>query len=177
MTLIRSILLATVLSSVGAWAQPSLLGGGPPGMPAMMDPRERQAFLLDVLTSELGLSKTQATQVRQFIDQARQSSRPLAEEIRKTRRAIREAVKIGSPRSVLDGLHKQLAALHVELAEIETRTFADVWLLLRPEQRSDADIAYELLGAMILDLPSGPPPAFGGRKPPPAELGSRGRTP
>ncbi|MBI3696231.1 MAG: periplasmic heavy metal sensor [Acidobacteria bacterium] len=149
---------------------PGWLGGGPPGMPGMMQPRERQAFLLDVLTSELGLDKGQRMQVRQIVDQARQAVRPLLDRLQKMRRAIREAVNARKDQGVLDGLHKQLAELHVQLAELETNAFRDLCALLSAEQQADADLAYNLLEAMILDRPGGPTPPFGGgRMPPPPQ--------
>jgi len=180
MSLSRLITLTAALACAGALRSqpPRGLGGGPPGMPGLMEPRERLAFLLDVLASELGLNKSQRAEVQRLIHTARQSARPQQEQLLSTRRAIREAVKTGSPRSVLDGLHRELGALHVQLADIETRTFADIWLLLRREQRIDADIAYNMLGAMMLDLPGGPAPPFGGRMPPPPKQpGTRSRTP
>lgn len=146
---------------------PADLGGGPPGMPGVMNPSERRAFLLDVLASELGLDKTQRNKAEQLLEAARQSARPFREQLLSTRRAIREAVKNGAGASVLGHLHKQLAAGHLRLAEVETRAFVRLWLLLRTEQQSHADIAYELLGALILDAPDPAAPGLGWRMPPP----------
>lgn len=161
--------MSCLVVSVGfltfAQAPPGSLGGGPPGMPGMMQPRERQAFLLDVLTSELGLDKGQRTKVRQAVDQARQAAEPLLDRLQKTRRAIAEAVKARKDNGVLETLHKQLGAIHAEIAEVETQAFRNLCSLLGPKQEKDADMAFTLLEAMILDPPGGPP--FGGRMPNP----------
>lgn len=137
-------------------------GQRPNGPP---DPQQRQAFLIDVMASQMNLGKEQRTQLQGILDKARESAKPIQEQILKTREAVRNTIREARPPATLDPLHKQLGHCYGQLVAIESKAFAEIWTMLTPEQKANSDVAYHMLGMLMA-----PPRPPGDRRPypPPA---------
>jgi hypothetical protein len=138
--------------SIGVLALALLLTpayGQPPGgmMGAMNDPAQRQAFFLDMLSSQTGLDKGQRAKLKTILDESRAASKPLHDQLQKTRNEIRDAVKNGKTAEI-EKLAKQIGALEEKSALAEAKTFSSAFQLLRPDQKGSADTLYNTLAAI-----------------------------
>ncbi len=133
---------------------------------------------MDELKSYLGLSDTQADQLRQANRSFRESTRPLMREMAEKRRAMRDQVDAGSAEAAgrlaieMDALHKQLRSKH-EAAQAEATA------LLTADQKAKLAALEEAAGKETLTRqaraanllaapegmrPGGPRPGMGGRR-------------
>jgi len=151
-------------------AQPGPPGGRGGGFPGFGDPARRTEMIVDRLAEDIGLSPSQWREMKNLFARAQTSAKPVQEELQSARKAIKEAVVAGKAPAELDQLHQQVGAAHAKLAAIQSAAFADALKLLKDEQKSDADIVYEVLGLVAGSGGRGPMPmrgAPGGRGPDP----------
>ena len=95
--------------------------------------------MLDNLATKLNLTDAQKQQAQSIMASARQSSKTVAQELRQTRHALWDAAKTGQPEANIDQLSAKVGNLTGQLTAIRTKTFAQIYALLTPEQRTQAD--------------------------------------
>jgi protein CpxP len=95
--------------------------------------------MFDRLATQLNLTDDQKQQAKAIMQSARESTRPIAQELRQNRQALNEAVKAGKPEADIDQLAANTGRLMGQMTAIRTKSFAKVYALLTPEQRTKAD--------------------------------------
>ncbi|MBI4903700.1 MAG: Spy/CpxP family protein refolding chaperone [Acidobacteria bacterium] len=138
--LLTSVVLAALAVPGSAGAQRP---DGPP------DPQQRQAFLMDIMGTQLNLNKDQRGQLQGILDRAREAATPLHEQVAKSREAIRNAIRDGKSGAALDPYHKQLGHQFAQLMAIESKAYAELFAILTPEQKASADVGYNMLGMLL----------------------------
>jgi hypothetical protein len=105
-------------------------------------------MMVERLAEEIGLNKDQRKQMKELIDSAQTSAKPLQQELEDTRKLIKEAVKGEKKQADIDSLHQKLGATYAKLAAVQSSAFADAIKLLKDDQKEDADSIYDTLSAV-----------------------------
>ena len=95
--------------------------------------------MLDNLAAKLNLTDVQKQQAQSLLASAHQSSRTVAQQLRETRHALWDAAKAGQSEANIDQLSAKVGNLTGQLTAIRTKTFAQIYALLTPEQRTQAE--------------------------------------
>jgi hypothetical protein len=173
---LAGLILATVFSPL-LFAQQGRPDHRPGGFPGFGDPSRRTEMMADRLAEDIGLSRDQRNAMKDLLDRAQDSARPLQEELQSIRTDIKSAIRAGKGPETLTPLHEKLGTNHVKLAAIQSAAFADALKTLNESQKNDADIVYDVLGFVASTSGRGPimprggpggPEGFGapGRHPP-----------
>jgi Spy/CpxP family protein refolding chaperone len=93
----------------------------------------------DRMATRLSLTEDQKQQTRSIMQAARESSKPVAQQLRQSRQALRDAVKAGKSGAEIDQLSANVGNVAGQLATIRAKSFAKTYALLTPEQRTKAD--------------------------------------
>jgi periplasmic protein CpxP/Spy len=96
-----------------------------------------QAF--DRLAAKLNLTEAQRTRAKFIWHSARESSRPLAQQLRQAHVALRDAAKAGKSNAEIDQLAANAGRISGQLTAVRTKAFEGFYALLTPEQRTTAD--------------------------------------
>jgi Spy/CpxP family protein refolding chaperone len=91
------------------------------------------------MATRLNLTEDQKQQTRSILQTARESSRPVVQQLRQRRQALRDAVKAGKSNAEIDQLSANVGNLAGQVATIRAQAFAKTYALLTPEQRTKAD--------------------------------------
>jgi Spy/CpxP family protein refolding chaperone len=91
------------------------------------------------MATRLNLTDDQKQQTRSIMQAAHESSKPVVQQLRQSRQAVREAIKAGKPDAEIDQLSANVGNLAGQVAAIRARAFARTYALLTPEQRTKAD--------------------------------------
>ena len=89
--------------------------------------------------TQLNLTDDQKQQARSIWQAARASSQPLAQQLRQSRQAVRDAVKAGKSGADLDQLTANVGNLAGQMATLRTKAFSQFYAMLTPDQRTKAD--------------------------------------
>ena len=101
-------------------------------------PRWNRGQMFDRMAQRLNLTDAQRQQAQSILDSARESSKPVFQQIRTDRQALRQAVKTAD-NAQIDRLSANLGTLTGQMTATRTKAFAQVYALLTPEQRAQAD--------------------------------------
>ena len=160
--LARFVLTATLTATL-AFAQRSCGGMGgqggmaPSGAGVSRGPRtgngemqrvERQSKL-DMIADRLKLNKEQKDQVQTIFLAAMEESKPLGEQIMKARDEIAESMIAGKSDDEIKKMMDEYAGLAARMTGIETKAFAKVYALLKPNQQPKAPAAFETMDGMF----------------------------
>jgi len=110
-----------------------------PSDPAAQHHQWQRGRMFDRLAAKLNLTPEQKQQAKTIMQSARESSRPLAQQLRQARVALREAAKSGKPDADIDQISAGAGSLSGQLMAVRTKAFAKIYALLTPEQRTTAD--------------------------------------
>ena len=135
LTITGLVLVAILTLAVATtWAQGGRRGGGdraggPGGIGASIVPGLRQ----------IDLSDAQRDEIRSLVQSSREATRETAEQLRRVRRALNDAVTTdvvneGAIRAVTT----QLGLVEGDMAVLRAKLHAQVWQLLTPEQQTSA---------------------------------------
>jgi protein CpxP len=113
----------------------------PPAQPQSPAQRwqQRRGQMFDRMAAQLNLTDSQKQQAKSIMQSARESARPISQQIRQNRLALRDAVKAGKSDADIDQLAASSGSLMGQATAIRTKAFAKVYALLTPEQRTKAD--------------------------------------
>ena len=113
----------------------------PPAQPQSPAQRwqHRRGRMFDRMAARLNLTDAQKQQARSIMQSARQSARPIVEQLKQNRLALHAAIKAGKPDADIDQLAAAQGNLMGQATAIRTKAFAKVYALLTPEQRTKAD--------------------------------------
>jgi Spy/CpxP family protein refolding chaperone len=150
------MVLTATLASTLAFAQ---RGGGGMGGEGMGDSaggmgnggmaRMQRQSKLDMIVEKLKLNKEQKDQVQTIFLAAVEESRPIREQIMTSRETIAEAMITGKSQDDIKKLLDQYASASAQMTGIETKAFAKVYALLKPNQQSKAPAAFEIMAGMF----------------------------
>jgi Spy/CpxP family protein refolding chaperone len=126
-------------------------GGGRMGSSGMGSemPRMQRQSKLDIIAEKLKLNKEQKDQVQTIFLAALEESRPLGEQIMKGREAIAGAMIAGKSEDDIKKLLDEYAGLAAQMTGIETKAFAKVYALLKPNQQQKAPAVFEIMAGMF----------------------------
>lgn len=113
-----------------------------PSNPAQPPAEHRQwhrGQFFEKMATQLNLTEDQKQQTRSIMQAAHESARPVVQQLRESRQALRDAVKAGKSSVEIDQLSANVGSLAGQLATIRARSFAKTYALLTPEQRTKAD--------------------------------------
>lgn len=87
----------------------------------------------------LGLTDAQKAQAKTIFQEARDAARPVTQQLREARAALREAVKAQKSDAEIDALAANEGALLGKLSAIRTKAAAKFYGILTPEQQQKFD--------------------------------------
>jgi Spy/CpxP family protein refolding chaperone len=122
-------------------------GMGNSGMGGGM--RIQRQSKLDMIADKLKLNKEQKDQAQTIFLAALEESRSLGEQIMKGREVIAGAMISGKSEDEIRKMLDQYAGLAAQMTGIETRAFAKVYALLKPNQQPKAPAAFEIMAGMF----------------------------
>jgi Spy/CpxP family protein refolding chaperone len=95
--------------------------------------------MFERMSTRLNLTEDQKQQAKSIWQAARESSRPVAQQLRQSRMALRDAAKSGRPDAEIDQLSANVGNLAGQMAAVRAKAFGKFYALLTPEQRAKAD--------------------------------------
>jgi len=135
-TLTRFATMAAVVAGMAFAQAPA--PSNPPQPPAQHRQWNRgQQF--ERMSTRLNLTDDQKQQARSIWQAARESSRPVAQQLRQSRQALRDAAKSGKPDAEIDQLSANVGNLAGQIAAVRAKAFGKFYALLTPDQRTMAD--------------------------------------
>ena len=108
---------------------------------------------LTKLSETLNLTDAQKTATQQIFASARESAKPLRQQLRQNHQALNEAVKAGKPVSDLQAITSQQGVVMGQLAEIHAEAFSKCYAQLTPDQKAKAE-QLQNIKKLIADLDS-----------------------
>src|SRR5579883_1031109 len=125
-------------------------GGNRNNMGGDMGPQVRPAppSRLDLLTQFLNLSKDQRKDVKNIMDEGRKQAAPLREQMAKSRAEMAAAVEGGKAEEI-DRAVKSYAGLETKMAEIELKSFAQIFKLLDNDQQSKTRAVFTMMAGIF----------------------------
>jgi Spy/CpxP family protein refolding chaperone len=116
-----------------------------------MTVQERQEMRLNMMSSFLGLTDSQKSQLQSIWNDVRGSAQPLQRQIQQGRQALLAAVKDGKEQREIDRLTREHGNLLAELTAKETAAFAKLFAVLNPEQQKKAEDLYARMPGMLFE--------------------------
>jgi len=110
-----------------------------PAQPPAQHQRRQRGQMFEKMAAKLNLTDTQKAQAKSIWQSARETSRPVAEQLRQARMALRQAAKAGQPAANIDQLAANTGQLTGQLAAVRAKAFEQFYAMLTPEQRTTAD--------------------------------------
>jgi Spy/CpxP family protein refolding chaperone len=110
-----------------------------PAQPPVEHRQWQRGQFFERMATRLNLTEDQKQQTRSVMHAARESSKPVVQQLRQSRQALRDAVKAGKSNAEIDQLSANVGNLTGQLATIRAKSFAKTYALLTPEQRTNAD--------------------------------------
>ena len=95
--------------------------------------------MFDRMATKLNLTDDQKQQAKSIMGSARESSKPVRDQLRQDRLALKDAVKAGKSDAEIDQISANLGRDTAQVTAIRTKAFAKVYALLTPTQRTQAD--------------------------------------
>jgi Spy/CpxP family protein refolding chaperone len=92
-----------------------------------------------LIAGHLDLTDTQKTDAKAIFGAARESARPLVEQLKEGHEAMRDAIKAGSSDQELQALADQQGIMIGQVAGIYAKAFAKFYASLNPEQKEKAE--------------------------------------
>ena len=108
----------------------------PPAQPQSPAQRwqQRRGRMFDRMAVRLNLTDAQKEQARAIMQSARQSARPIAQQLKQNRLALHDAIKAGKPDADTDQLAATSGSLMGQATAIRTKAFAKIYALLTIER-------------------------------------------
>jgi len=110
--------------------------------PAPNPPAAHRNFVrqrLDRLAQKLNLTDSQKQQAKAIFQNARMTSKPIREQLKENRQALRAAAQAGNKDATIQQLAAKQGSLMGKMVAIRTEAFGKFYQLLTPEQRAKAD--------------------------------------
>ena len=165
------LLLAAMLATTMAFAQggggmgDDTGGMGGRGGGGMRDdtggmPRIERQTPFDIFAERLKLNKDQKAEAQTVLVDAMKESAPLRQQLARSKAAIANAILGGKSEDDLKKIMDAYTSVAAQETGIETKAFAKVYAMLKPNQQGKAAAAFELM-AGIFNAPAG---GAGGRR-------------
>ena len=91
------------------------------------------------MATRLNLTDDQKQQTRSIMKATHESAKPVVEQLRQSRQALRDAIKAGKSDAEINQLSANIGNLAGQVATIRAQAFAKTYALLTPDQRAQAD--------------------------------------
>jgi hypothetical protein len=138
-------------------------GGGMGDEPGAMPRMQRQAPF-DIFADRLKLNKDQKPEALAAISDALKESGPLRQQLLQAKLNMAKAMLAGASADDLKKITDAYASLSAQVTGIETKAFAKVCALLKPNQQGKAASAFELMAGMFIAPAGGAGGRGGGRR-------------
>lgn len=143
------LLLTAVLATAPAFAQ---RGGDDAGAAGMSIPRPQPVSKVVVFANRLSLDKSQREKTEVILIDAVKEIAQLRTQTERARAQIADLIIKNANQDDINRLVEAYSAAAAEVTGIEAKAFAKVCALLKPNQKSKAASAFDLLAA-VLDPP------------------------
>jgi len=144
--MLRRILIGVMLlSAVGFAQRGGGRGGGGGGDFGGMMPGGGSTPRIDRMTMMLTLTKDQKKDIKSLMDEHQKEAAPVRDQITKSRLAIGEVLQAGKTGPELDNAIKANAALEAQMAAIEAKAFAKLYMSLEKEQQSKTTPVFAMM--------------------------------
>lgn len=110
-----------------------------PAQPPAQHRQWRRGRMFDRMAAKLNLTEAQRSQAKSIWQSARESSRPLAQQLRQAHVVLRQAATTGKSGAEIDQLAANAGQLTGQLTAVRAKAYAKFYVLLTPEQRATAD--------------------------------------
>jgi periplasmic protein CpxP/Spy len=110
-----------------------------PAQPPAQHRQWQRGRMFDRMAAKLNLTDAQRGQAKSIWQSARESSRPVAEQLHQARVALRQAAKAGKPAADIDQLAANAGQLTGQITAVRAKAFEQFYAMLTPEQRTTAD--------------------------------------
>lgn len=141
--------LTVMLVAASAFGQGGGRGGGMGGGEGMSGAPAYVASRLDTITQVLQLNKEQKKFVKTTFDEAQKEAVPVREQIGKSHEAMGAAVQAGKSQEELNGLIASHTVLEAQMAQVEMKAFAKVYLQLEKAQRDTSQFLFQMMKGMF----------------------------
>ena len=98
---------------------------------------------MNAMMSQLGLTDAQKTQAEAIFQNARESSKPVVQQLRQERQAIQAAIKAGKSDQEIQELAKAEGPELAQLAAVRASTRAKFYGLLTPDQKQKLETLHQ----------------------------------
>jgi periplasmic protein CpxP/Spy len=106
--------------------------------------------MVDRMATKLNLTDDQKQQAKSIMGSARESAKPVRDQLRQDRLALKNAVKTGKSDSEIDQISANLGRDTAQMTALRTKAFAKVYALLTPAQRTQADQMHDHARGMFM---------------------------
>ena len=144
--MVARIFLTSLLAATLMFAQGKKGGGQQNNMGGMS---YSQPSRLERISDMLKLNKDQRKDLKTAFDDAQKEATPLHDQISKSRLAIGEAVAAGKSQDEIAKACVDEAQLDTQMAEIELRAFAKVFVGLDKDQQQHAGPLYQMMRGLF----------------------------
>lgn len=110
-----------------------------PAQPPVQHRQWQRGQFFERMATRLSLTEDQKQQTRSILQAARESSKPLMQQLAQSRQAVRDGIKAGKSDAEINQLTASVGSLAGQMATIRAQAFAKTYSLLTPEQRAKAD--------------------------------------
>jgi Spy/CpxP family protein refolding chaperone len=95
--------------------------------------------MVDRLSAKLNLTDAQKQQAKTIFANARQTAKPVRDQLKQDREALRAAAKSGAPESQIDQLANKMGPLMAKETAIRAKAFEKFYSILTPAQQAQLD--------------------------------------
>ena len=110
-----------------------------PAQPPVQHRPWQRGEMFERTAAKLNLTDAQKTQAKSIWQSARESARPVAQQLRQAHVALRQAAKAGKLATEIDQLAANAGQLTGQLTAVRTKAFEQFYAMLTPGQRTTAD--------------------------------------
>jgi len=146
----RKLLWIAVLAASPAFAQRGGGGGGgATGIAEMSTPRQQTVSKAVMFANRLDLNNDQREQAQVILTEALKEINQLQPQMAQARSKVVELIVGGGSRDDMEKLMESYSAAAAQVTGIESKAFASICELLKPNQKSKAAPAFDLLAAAL----------------------------
>ena len=147
----RMLLTGALIAALAGTAAAQRGGGGGRNrggdMGAPFTPAEMNR--MDQMTAMLKLNKEQKKQVKETMDEGQKEALPLHEQLTKSRDDIAAAVQAGKSQDEVNQAVKACADVESHIANIELKSFAQIYNLLDADQRAKTRPVFMMMSGVF----------------------------
>ncbi len=131
--------------ATGILATGMIMAKGQGAGPHRMAGSQMGAHRLDRMATQLSLTDAQKETAKGIFQQARDSAKPLVDQLKQGHQAMQAAIKAGKSDAELTQLATQQGSVMGQLAAIHAKAFSQFYAQLTPDQKTKADQLHQTM--------------------------------